>query len=347
MAKSAGQPRFDASMRVVVLCGKEAFLRARYTEELESVLAAKFGQVDRFSYDGKTARLSDVLDELRTYGLLQQHKLVVLDHADEFLSAGGGDDEDGQEKRDSGKRRAMEEYAKSPVADATLAMRAETWRKGNLDKLISKVGLIVSCDEQDAATAAAWCRARCAKRLDCQMDEKAARLLVENVGTSLLRLDTELGKLANFVGAGQTITAEAVGQLVGWGRDEKAWEIQTAILTGDPETALQKLRELMDVSRQPAELMMWSMTDLLRKLHAASQLFRRGEQGFAVARQAKIFGNAAGALLDAARHIEPGRFAQLLQHAVEMDMRTKSGIGDVDRSLEGLTLLLTDSVRQS
>jgi DNA polymerase III delta subunit len=68
-------------MRIVVLHGKEAFLRTRYTQDLEEALAEKYGQIDRFVFDGETARLSDVLDEIRTYGLLQQHKLVILDHA--------------------------------------------------------------------------------------------------------------------------------------------------------------------------------------------------------------------------------------------------------------------------
>jgi DNA polymerase III delta subunit len=140
---------------------------------------------------------------------------------DDFLSAGAGDDEEGDEKRDPFKRRAMEEYAKSPVPDATLLMRADTWRKGNLDKLIAKVGTVVECREldmtkaADVATAVAWARARCAKRYECEIDEKAARLLVENAGASLLHLDAELLKLANFVGQGKAITSDAVGQLVG------------------------------------------------------------------------------------------------------------------------------------
>jgi hypothetical protein len=103
----------------------------------------------------------------------------------------------------------------------------------------------------------------------------------------------------------------------------------------------------MEISRQPTELMMWSMTDLLRKLHGASQLFRRGMNAFQIRGQMKLWGNAADDMLEVARQIEPDRFAQLLQHAIEMDMRTKSGVGEPRRTLEGLTLLLTDSVRPS
>jgi DNA polymerase III delta subunit len=90
------------------------------------VLRERHGAVDEFNFDGATCSLADVLDELRSYGLMSQHKVVVVDNAEQFMQ---GDD----------RRRAMERYAESPMQDATLILRSGGWRPGTFDKLVAAV----------------------------------------------------------------------------------------------------------------------------------------------------------------------------------------------------------------
>ena len=118
------------SMRFVILHGKDSFGIVAHVKQLENALKTQFGDVTRFDFDGSSARLVDVLDELRTYGLLATHKLVVLDKAEQFVA--------GEETR-----RALERYAESPMTEATLVFRSESWRAGNLDKLIAKSGTAI------------------------------------------------------------------------------------------------------------------------------------------------------------------------------------------------------------
>ena len=92
------------------------------------------------------------------------------------------------------------------------------------------------------------------------------------MGVELDRLDAEIGKLASFAGAGHPITTQIVADLVGLSRERQAWAIQSAIASGDAARAASTLRELLEISRQPEQLVSWAITDLLRKLHAASRL---------------------------------------------------------------------------
>ena len=86
----------DATMRLVILHGAEAFLQTEATKHLQGRLEAEHGEdaVRRFTFDGETAELAEVLDELRTYGLFQEHKLVIVDKADRFLRGGAKPAED-------------------------------------------------------------------------------------------------------------------------------------------------------------------------------------------------------------------------------------------------------------
>lgn len=337
------------TMRVVVMTGKEPFLLAEGTRRLTTVLTEAFGEIDHWNFDGETATVADVLDELRSYALIQQHKLVVLDRADRFLAGGGrargGDDNgdgDGDKARQGARRRrAMEAYTQNPTEDATLLMRAETWRRSKLDKLVT----VIRCEPLKEAQAIAWCVDECTRRHECAIDQEAARLLVSRVGTGLARLDTELAKLGAFVGSQESITKDDVAELVGRGRQEQAWILQSAIMTGSPENACVKMHELLDVSRHDKALIMWAIGDLLQRLHTAAQLAARRENVHAYRGTLRLYGEDGERMLEVARRASPTRIAQLLQQAVQTDLNNKSGRGDPRRNLEALTMLVTDSIR--
>jgi DNA polymerase-3 subunit delta len=353
--KSPHAVELDPSMRIVVLYGQERFLIEEHTRRFAQMLEEKFGGLQQFRFDGETAEPAAVLDELRSYGLLQQHKLVILDNAEVFLAGGKNashedeidEDESGSPAR-STRRPLMERYAENPVAEATLLMRAETWRAGKLDKAIAKAGGgIYELQPLNDAAAAKWCVKRCEKRYDSTLAPEAAELLVARLGPQLQHLDTELMKLAAMAGSRGTINREAVSESIGLSREEKAWQIQSAIVSGDAAEMLCKLRELLEVSRQDVVPIMWAICDVLRKLHAASQLLRRGVPAGAVRGQLKLWGDTTEPILHIALHIEPAILAQLLRQAIDTDMHNKSGQGDPVRNVERMLVRIADTLSMS
>ena len=181
-------------------------------------------------------------------------------------------------------------------------------------------------------------------RHGAEIDRAAVRLLVERVGTSLARLDTELAKLGAFSGSG-SIGLDEVRELVGRSREEQAWALQTAIMSGSAAEACTKLRELLEISRIDETLVSWAITDMLRRIHTASQLIRQGvgEQSF---RQSlRLAWPPGDRMLEVARRAEPRRIAQLFNEAVATVHRTRSSFGDRERNLEVLTVRVTDTIK--
>ena len=336
--KSSGADTFAASAddRIVVLHGKELYLLREYTHSIEQCLRDAHGEIERFDFNGSETTLADVLDELRSYGLMQQHKLVVLNEADQFLSAGG--------EKDKRNRKAMEDYAQHPVEDATLLMRASAWRPGNLDKFVKKVGQVHKCEPPRHDRAVIWCRQRVSNRYNAEIEKPAAEMLIELVGIDLSRLDSELEKLATYVGPGGSITGDNVTTMVGMTREQLAWSIQEAICSGDPSQAFGRLRDLIEVSQVQTTPMMWSVVDLLRKVHAASAGLRQGMSKGQLFKPLKLWGSVGDAIMNAAKQLEPAEAAQLLRQAVQADRRIKSGFGNDVRSLEALTVFVADTM---
>ena len=332
-------------MRIIVLFGQDQLRLREWTGQLIEVLNHRYGEIQQFDFDGIEVEPAVLLDELRSYGLLQQHKLVVLNKADQFLANKNEDDEmvsPGGRHRTT--RQLMEAYAATPVEDATLLMKADTWRKSKLDGLIKKVGVIGKFDPPNESEAVAWIIEDGAKRHGVKINRNAAELLVERLGSGLDRLNTELAKLASCIGVGKTINRELVVEMVGLSREEEAWIIQEAMASGDPGNAITKLRELLEVSRHSEVPLMWAVIDLVRKLHAASSLIRQGMDDWTVARQVGIWGEAKNHILRAARQLQPDELAQLLRDAVRTDQGNKTGLGKTRRSLEVLTMRVADSI---
>ena len=321
----------SADHRIVVLHGKESFLRSEHTRRVLDALRERFGAVDEFSFDGSSCSLADVLDELRSYGLMSQHKVVVVDNAEQFMQ---GDD----------RRRAMERYAESPMPDATLILRSAGWRPGTFDKLVAAVGVILKCEAPGAAEAVRWAVARSQKRHGVELSAAGAQALVERVGPDLGRLDSELGKLAVGALAAGTgdrvvITPELVKEFTGLSREEQAWEIQGALATGDPAQALNKVDELLRISRAPEVMLAWSAIDLVRKVHDAAALAAQGQPDGAIAKQLKLWGDGAAVVLRVARSVPLARAGALLQAAVAADRRMKSGLSpEPSRAIEALAV---------
>lgn len=330
--KTDDLPSFTGEERIVALPGKQTFLQQEYTRILrEATAKATGGEIDVLTFDGSSAQLAEVLDELRSVGLMMQQKMVIVDPADGFVSRN---------------REALERYAASPEPTATLVLRAETWNRGKLDQKIEKVGAIHKCDDVTPAFARKWMGDRARSMHQVKLARDAADALVDRIGPDVGRLDGELAKLASAVEPGKPITAELVRQMVGRSSEEKAFEMQAALLSGDPAEAVGKLHELMELARHHEQLMLFVFADLARKLGRAAVMLEAGASDKAVCDALKVFPfDRRKPFMRAARRLGSHGAARMLHLLTEMDTRAKTGFGQTTRSLEQFAVLLSRRLR--
>lgn len=363
MAKASASPTAatpDAATRVLILHGKERFLSDQYLRSLRDALAKAHGEdgVDTVRFDGAQGGriVADVLDELRSFGLMQQYKIVLVDNADAMLKGEDDDAAPAPPPVAKGKKRApvphtprelLENYCEDPSSSATLVLRASNWRPGNLDKAVAglpkNAGLVIKCEPPDEGRALSWAIKRCQMRHNSAIDENAARMLIAAVGADLGRIDTELEKLALAAGGdGEPITAELVERMVGTTREEDFWSIQSELLTGDAQAALNQLRQLIEVSRHDPVPIGFSYTDLARKVHLAACGLRDGVNAARITGALRIWGprkdEMVEGILTAAKALGPLGSAELLRACINADVANKSGLGEPVRNLERLTV---------
>ncbi|HVU65071.1 MAG TPA: DNA polymerase III subunit delta [Phycisphaerales bacterium] len=362
--KTASEPSagISADTRMLILHGTDRFLQDEKLEQLHAALEKTHGKdgVDTIRFDGQAGPriLADVLDECRSTGLMQQHKVVVIDNAEMVIKE--TEDEAPAPPKAAGRKRApaphspreiLENYAADPSPTATLILRAATWRPGNLDKAVAAIGAVYKCEPMSDAEAIAWAQKRARESHKTSIDAKAAGTLIATVGTELGRIDTELEKLALAAGGeGQPITAALVEQMTGQSREEEFWAIQDRLLEGNPGTTLAELRDLIEVSRHDPVAIGWAYMDAARRVHMAAAAVKQGTPLKSLARPLKIWGfgpefDRKIALMEqAARSAGPARAARLFNAVVAADAANKSSLGEPMRNLEVLTVRFAGAI---
>jgi DNA polymerase-3 subunit delta len=307
---------------VYALVGEDSFLQLQAVTRL----AAEMGpQTQRIDFDGESADLATVFDELRSFSMFASSKLVVLRSADEFISKN---------------RPEMEDYVAAPSTSATLVLRCKSL-PGNqkITKLIAKHGKVELCEPPKDKELPKWIVTRAKAVHGLAIDPSAAQLLSELIGNDLGRLDNELAKLALMVDG--KVTEADVGQSAVFQREQEMWHLTDELTAGRIDAAMRRWRQLTQ-SDSSAEfravtwLAMW-----LEKAIKALRLKRAGGNPFAIAKELRIWpaGNVEPLLKTADRLGDAG-LAKSLDLLTELDLRSKSGLGEAADNVERFILSL-------
>lgn len=313
--------------RIIVLQGPDAFLRSEYAAAVRTLLTEREGEIDVLRFDGQSASAADVLDECRSFGLMQQHKVILVDQADQLVK--------------DASRPLLERYAQAPCDAATLILRSEKWHKGKLDNLIAKVGIVVRCEPMKEAEGIKWMAARAKNTHGVGIEQQAARALFDRMNGDMGRIDTELAKLA--VGAsssGGTIMLADVLEHSGSKGLDDPWRIQGPLLTGDPNACVGYLRRLLEDN--PKDLVVpisWAMVDLAGNIHQATKLVAGGVSPGAIGNRIKLWPREkADGVARLASRLKPSQSLAFYRECVAGDRAIKSGLGRPADRVERLAL---------
>lgn len=304
---------------VYALVGAEPFLQL---EKLREILAQLPKDAQRIDLDGERAELAEVLDELRSFAMFGSTKVVVLRNADEFLSRF---------------REQLEDYVASPSDSGVLILRLSSLPANQrIYKAIAKVGTIESCEAPKDLPR--WVIAQAKEAQGVSIAPDAARMLVDLIGQDLGRIDTELAKLA-LAADGKAITAEHVSGGVAFARERQMWDMTNELACGHTAEALRRWRQLIQLDpstefRAVTWLGMW-----LENVRKALALKRKGMQPFSIAQQLRIWPREIqGPFFQTADAMGESGAARATDLLADVDLRSKSGVGDAESNVERFIL---------
>jgi DNA polymerase-3 subunit delta len=293
-----------------VLHGDEAFLKRQVVEAVRRrALGDDADDAAVSSYPGDKAQFADVMDELATAPFFAPRRVVVVDSADPFVTKF---------------RPLLEKKIDKLPATGVLVLDVKTWPSNTrLAKMVDAAATIV-CKAPHLHRLPAWCGEWAAARHGKQLPPDAAGLLVELVGPEMGLLDSELEKLAIYVGDKKTIDAADVDRLVGHNSSENVFQIFDAIADGKPGVALRMLDRLFELGEEPMKLS-GALGSQLRKLAQAGRLATQGMTVAAALARVNVPTFAVAANDKLLRHLGRERAAKLYDWLIELNFGIRGG----------------------
>ena len=321
----------------VLLLGDEPYLR----DECRALLIDKYvaepartWAVSRFS--AGRGEVKDAMDQAQTLPMLSPRQLVFLEDAEAIEKLG--------EKARDAAVESLEAYLENPAPFTTLVLEASSLdQRMRLAKLLADRSLVVEVglgENLEERVAAAVGLAKALAREDgVEFEKGAAEDLAEFVSGDLMRLKTEMTKLATYAARRKRLRREDISALVISEKSATIWDVADFLATRQPAKALEFFDRLLRAGEEPV-MMIGGMAWMYRKLVEASEL-RGVSNAWQAARALGMRPEQAELALHCARKISRERLLDGLRALREADDRLKSGSRDVRAVMEFLVWQLS------
>ena len=308
----------------LLLLGDEPYLRDCCRAELiEKYVpeAARAWAVSRFS--AQRGETQAALDQAQTLPMLSLRQVVFLEEAEAIEKLGEKNREETVE--------AIDEYLKNPAPFTVLVLEASgVDQRMKLSKLLAEKALVVdvgaSEDANQRIAVAIGLTTALAKEQGIEFEKGAAEDLAEFVSGDLMRLKTEVDKLATYAAERRRVRREDVAALVISEKTTTVWELADLLATRQPKRALEFLERLLREGEEPP-MMVGAMAWMYRKLIEASEL-RGATNRWQAARALGMRPEQAEIALQSARKTSRERLLDGLKALQKADDRLKSGADD-------------------
>ncbi|MDY0408494.1 DNA polymerase III subunit delta [Virgibacillus soli] len=232
---------------VSLLYGTEDY----FIQKLKDLIVekSKVGEENIASYDLREVPIQEVITDAETYPFFGEEK-VIFAYNPTFLTAK-------QEKLPfEHNLHTLEQYIQSPVDFSHLILIAPYEKldeRKKLTKLLRKNAGIVECNPIKSNEFSSWLQ-EMTKRLQIFVERDAAEILEAELSTNLQMLESELTKMALYVGDGGNITKSVVEQLLAPTMQSTSLRLVDAVIARDLTSAIQIFKDLQKGNEDPIAL---------------------------------------------------------------------------------------------
>jgi len=322
----------------ILLLGDEPYLRdACRAQLIEQFVpeASRTWAVSRYSADrGETEA---ALSRAQSLPMLSPQQVVFLEDGEAIEKLGDNNREETVAQ--------LELYFGDPAPFTVLVIEAARLdERMKLAKILTQKTLVVEVglgeNPEQRQSAAVLMAESFAKTIRLQFEKGAAEDLAERVSADLMRLKTEIEKLANYLGDRKKITRDDVNAMVASEKTTNVWAWADLLASRQGKKSMEFLDRLLRDGEAPLE-MLGALTWMYRKLIEASEI-RGAMNGWQAARTLGMRPEQADMALRAARKTSKAQLLSGLRALQKADDHLKSS-KDARMVLEFLVTELTSA----
>lgn len=325
----------NSGLPCYVCYGTETYLLQQFVSYvIRHTVEPEYAEFAVSRYDLAETPLDTVLDDAGTMPFMAAKKVIVAHNAAFFTGAKESAKVEHRTER-------LLEYLKSPSPDTVIVFIAAAEKLDERKKLVKAFkdnGSALAFAPMQADELQRWV-AQQAQRLKVACSPEIAAQLVLYAGTDLATLTQELEKLSLYAGAGGTITAEMIDQLVVRTTEQNVFILIDDIVRLKLERAYTIMQELLRQKEEPIKLIAL-IARQYRMIMQVKELERQGHSQQHIASAIGAHPYAVKIASEQGRAYDLARLGEILSMIAQLDYGIKSGQTDKVLGLEMLLLRL-------
>jgi DNA polymerase III subunit delta len=170
-----------------------------------------------------------------------------------------------------------------------------------------------------------------------RLDPAAARMLVDRMGPSTVRLQNELDRLALWVGDEGEVTADDLAEMVADTSETAIWALSDALIEGDAGRALE-IAERLDAQGENVTGIVYGVASRLRQAHDAVAKLEAGRTPKQVESDLAMHPYAAKMLVRQVREADPASLRAAIGALADLEWWCRGGSDYDERVAQTLAL---------
>jgi DNA polymerase III subunit delta len=303
---------------IYLLYGTESYFMQDIKEKIEKQFALSDG-TNVSVYDLEETPIQEVIADAEEYPFFSDHKLIVAHHPF-FLKA--KPDKSAVDHR----LESLEQYAQTPAEWTTLVLLApyeKVDERKKIIKTIKKTGQAVACMPVKEWDLSDWIVTLC-KENNILLEDAVTDLLIQESGSDLSMLRSEIEKLALYAGEGAKVTIEMAEPLVSHQQTSSGLKLVDALMAGNLAKAIYIYHDLLKLKEEPIALIALLASQFRTILHV--KLLK--QKGYNQAKMAEVIKGHPFVIklaLKREAHFSEEELKHILLRAAETDADLKQG----------------------
>lgn len=234
--------------------GEESFFINQVMDYAETELLPESEKAFNQSvFYGKDADWAAVLNACRRYPMFAERQVVLLKEA--------------QQMRDISK---LEDYIQRPLTSTIFVVSYKDKKvdgRSKLAKLLKEKGELLSTKKIYESNLPEWV-AGLLQSKGLTISQKALKLLIDHIGNDLIRINSEIDKLAINLGQRKAIHEDDIESFVGISKEYNVFELQNALMKKDLSRAFRIMQYFeSNPKAAPIQLVLPALYNFFSKVH--------------------------------------------------------------------------------
>lgn len=292
-------------------------------------------------YDLEETTIQEAVNDAETFPFLSEKKVVIGHNAD-FLKAKPAFNDIPHQSD------ALIHYVENPAPYTVFVLIApyeKVDERKKVVKSLKKHATTVACQplKEIEMTKAVH---TIAQDLHLKLPSEVVEFLIGQIGSNLMIMQSELEKMALYVGAGNELTLETARLLIAEQENSTAFQLVDAILTKNLRTAIDIKKDLEKRNEDPIG-MLALITSQFRTILQVKRLQQKGYTQYQIAQQLKIHPYTAKLAMKRQSGFTFTELKQIMDRIAEVDLQMKTGAMEKSIAFELLLYYLVEQRKKT